>query len=131
MDGVFINGTTGEGYSLTYAEKLTVAKSWREAIDTQKADLLTVVSIATNCPKEAVAMARELEAMGFDAIAFLPPTYYKPSSVQDWVSWAKLFADAAPNTPLAYYHNQGRVGNFTCLSLIATNYFTYYVHSCS
>lgn len=114
LDGVFINGTTGEGYSLTYDEKLMIAKTWRKAIDAQKANLLTVVSIATNCAKEAVTMARQLEDIGVDAIAFLPPNYYKPGSVQEWVNWAKLFAEAAPNTPLTYYHNQGRIGNFSC-----------------
>ena len=117
MDGVYIIGTTGEGYNLTNAERLSIAKAWRQAIDKQNADLLAVINVTSNCIKEAVELSKQVDSLGFDAIAVLPPNFYKPNSIDDWVNYLKVFGEAAPNTPLLYYHIPFMVGEFNCKTL--------------
>lgn len=85
-------------------EKLKFVEKWSEEIRKQKANLLfTVVTTSTSVP-HSLRLAKECERLGVDAIAVLPPLYYKPNSVEEMISYFKLFADAAPNTPLLYYH---------------------------
>jgi len=112
VDGVYIIGTTGEGYNLTNNERLQIAKAWRLAIDKQKANLLSVINISSNCVKESVELTKQVESLGFDAIAVLPPNYYKPNTIDQWVNYLKVFGDAAPNTPLLYYHIPFMIGEF-------------------
>ncbi|XP_054156974.1 N-acetylneuraminate lyase B-like [Oppia nitens] len=112
VDGVYIIGTTGEGYNLTNDERLTVAKAWRRALDSQKADLLAVVNVSSYCAKEAQLLAKQVDSLGFDAIAVLPANYYRPANIQEWVDYLKLFCRSAPNTPLLYYHIPSMIGEF-------------------
>jgi len=114
VDGVYVTGTTGEGYNLTNDEKLSIAKAWRKAIDVQSANLLAIINVTSTCIKEALQLSKQVESLGFDAIAVLPPNYYKPTSVNDLISYFKLFGNAAPNTPLLYYHIPFMVGEFDC-----------------
>jgi N-acetylneuraminate lyase len=115
VDGLYICGTTGEGYSLTNDEKIAIVKAWRQAIDTQKANhLLAVVNVSSTCLKESLLLSKHVESLGFDAIAVLPPIYYKPTTVDEWVNYMKAFGRAAPTIPLYYYHNARRVGELSC-----------------
>ena len=127
MDGVYIIGTTGGGYGLTNNERLAIAKAWRQAIDEQNVNLFTVIHVTSMCLKEALQLTKQVEAMGFDAIAVLPPYHFKPTTVQQWVDYLKLFGNSAPNTPIMYYHNQFRVGEFNCKTnfyfFLEINYF--------
>lgn len=110
INGAYIIGTTGEGYNLTNEEKFSIAQAWKNEIDRQNADILTIVNITSMCVKEAVQLSRQCEALGIDAIAVLPPIYYRPSSVKDLVNYLSVFGNAAPNTPLLYYHIPSMTG---------------------
>ncbi|CAG2114459.1 unnamed protein product, partial [Medioppia subpectinata] len=111
VDGLYICGTTGEGYSLTNDEKVAIVSAWRQAIDAQNAGhLLSVVNVSSTCLKESLQLSRKVQDLGFDAIAVLPPIYYKPTNVGEWVDYMRAFTIAAPQTPLYYYHNVARVG---------------------
>jgi N-acetylneuraminate lyase len=81
VDGVYIIGTTGEGYNLANDEKLAIAKTWRKAIDEQNANLLAIIHVTLTCIKEALQLSKQVESLGYDAIAILPPNYYKQTSV--------------------------------------------------
>ncbi|CAG2112131.1 unnamed protein product, partial [Medioppia subpectinata] len=110
VDGLYICGTTGEGYSLTNDEKVAIVSAWRQAIDAQSAGhLLSVVNVSSTCLKESLQLSRKVQDLGFDAIAVLPPIYYKPTNVGEWVDYMRTFTIAAPQTPLYYYHNAKRV----------------------
>lgn len=115
VDGLYICGTTGEGYSLTNDEKIAIVKAWRQAIDNQKANhLLAVVNVSSTCVKESLLLSKQVESLDFDAIAVLPPIYYKPTTVDDWIEYLKTFARSVPTIPLYYYHNARRVGELNC-----------------
>ncbi|CAG2114788.1 unnamed protein product, partial [Medioppia subpectinata] len=112
VNGVYIIGTTGEGYNLTNAERVELARAWRQALDKHRAPLLAVFNVSSNCWRESLDLSREVERLGFDAIAVLPPIYYKPNTVEDWVDALRPVAKAAPNTPLLYYHIPSMAGTF-------------------
>ena len=104
VDGVYVIGTTGEGYSLTNDERIQIMKKWREEIKQQKSDMMMVVNITSTCTKEMIELAKECEKYEVDAIAVLPPAYYKLQTIKGMVDYLKLIGNAAPNTPLLYYH---------------------------
>ncbi|CAG2175021.1 unnamed protein product [Oppiella nova] len=91
VDGLYILGTNGEGYNLTNDERLSIVKAWRQALDKHQANLVSVVNVSSYCVKEALDLSKHVESMGFDAIAVLPPNYYKPNSVDDWLNFLKGF----------------------------------------
>ncbi len=104
VKGVYVHGTTGEGFSLTNVEKLTLAKAYKEAIANHYPEMLFIVTISSTSMKETQALAKDLEVLGVDALALLPSLYYKVSTPQELVTYVKLVADAAPKTPLLYYY---------------------------
>ena len=116
VDGAYIMGTTGEGYNLTNEERMSMARAWRQAVDRQKVNLFTIINVTSNCMKEALRFAKEADTLGFDGIAVLPPNYYRPNTINDWVNYLKSFASVAPNTPLVYYHIPYMSGDMNCKS---------------
>lgn len=114
VDGIYLTGTYGEGYSLTLNEKIDVMKKWKEEIKQNKPDMLCVVTITSTCIKEMLQYAKECEKYEVDAIAFLSPAYYKLKTIKETCDYIKLIANAAPNTPVIYYHNPGRNGELPC-----------------
>ena len=114
VDGVFLTGTYGEGYSLTKNEKIDIMKKWKEEINKNKPEMLCVVSITSTCINDMLEVAKECERNEVDAIAFLPPIYYKLNTISEMCEYLKLIASAAPNTPLIYYYNPKRNGEVPC-----------------
>jgi len=101
ISGVFVCGSTGEGLSLTMAERLRIAERWRDVAE----DLAVIVHVGHNCVPEAVEIARHAEqVVGAHAIAAVSPTFFRPSCVDELVSYCAEIAEAAPNTPFYYYH---------------------------
>ncbi|XP_026328589.1 N-acetylneuraminate lyase-like [Hyposmocoma kahamanoa] len=49
--------------------------------------------------------ARYAEKLGVAAILTLPELYYRPNKVEELVDYVKQVAEAAPNTPILYYHH--------------------------
>ncbi|XP_022246851.1 N-acetylneuraminate lyase-like [Limulus polyphemus] len=100
--GAFVNGTTGEGPSLTMEERKLTAEKW---IIAGKGKLDLIVTQVGGCNiNDAKELARHAEQHGATAIASLPPLYYKPTENRDLISYLAAIASAAPNTPFLYYH---------------------------
>ena len=107
VSGAFICGTTGEGASLTTEERMRVAERWREV---QPEGFVTVVHVGHTSLGEASALARHAQEIGADAMAAVPPFYYKPPTVDALVAACAEIAAAAPQTPFYYYHIPGMTG---------------------
>ncbi|MFT3901962.1 MAG: dihydrodipicolinate synthase family protein [Niabella sp.] len=101
--GAFINGSTGEGASLSQEEKKQVTKAWADAtsgdIDFKVINLVGGTSI-----KECMEQATYTEKLGLYAISFTAPFYFKPASAKSLAECCKQVASAAPNTTFYYYH---------------------------
>lgn len=53
---------------------------------------------------DVIEMARHAESKGADALLCLPDLYFKPTNCQQLLNYLKIIGEAAPNTPLLYYH---------------------------
>jgi N-acetylneuraminate lyase len=99
--GVFPGGTTGESLSLTTDERLALAKRWVDVC--AGTDLKVIVHVGHNSLPDAKALAAQAEQIGADAIAAMPPTYFRPESAADVVEFMKELTSSAPGTPFYYY----------------------------
>ncbi|KAF2369039.1 DapA-like [Trinorchestia longiramus] len=107
IKGVFINGSMGEGASLTTEERMEVAEAWAKCGDMVGC---IVVQVGGASLKDAQILARHAESLNVSAIASLPHLYDKPTTVADLVDYCGEVASAAPNTPFLYYHIPSKTG---------------------
>ena len=93
VKGIFICGSTGEGVSLTLDEKLKVMDAWAHT------PFFKVMLVGGTSLEECKYLARQSVAKGFDAMAFIPPFYFKPANVSVLADCCAEVAAAAPNLP--------------------------------
>ena len=98
---VFITGSTGESHSLTRDERLRIFAAWAEAGPAH--GLRVVAHVGGNCLEDAKAFAAAAADCGFEAVAALAPSYFKPARLEVLVDWCSRIAAAAPALPFYYY----------------------------
>ena len=99
--GIFVCGSTGEGPSLTIAEREQVAQAYVEAA---QGKLFTFVHVGHNSLAEAQALAQHAEQIGADAISAPVPSYFKIQTLDTLINTLSFIAQGAPSLPLYYYH---------------------------
>lgn len=99
--GFYVCGSTGEGESLTAEERKKVAEAFTTATGKR---VPVVIQVGHNSIETAKELARHAEMIEADAISTLPPTYFKPSSLEQLVSSLLEVTSAAPDLPYYYYH---------------------------
>lgn len=97
--GVFVCGSTGEGVSLDFDEKKSVIQSWAGFTELKRIALVGGVSLA-----ESKALAKYANECHYDAIAFMPPYFFKPSSIESLGQCCAEVAATTPNLPFYFYH---------------------------
>jgi N-acetylneuraminate lyase len=100
-DGLFVCGSTGESPSLTLDERMAVTEAYIGSTDKRAP---VVVHVGHNCLRDARTLAAHAAEVGADAIAVAPPSYFSPANVDALVDCLQFIAEAAPTTPLYYYH---------------------------
>lgn len=99
--GLYVNGTTGEGPSLTTAERKELAEAYIGAA----ADRIPViVQVGHNCLAEARELAAHAQRAGAHAVSATPPGYFRADTVALLVDVVEHVAAAAPELPFYYYH---------------------------
>ena len=106
VTGVFVNGTTGEGYTLTLDERRTAAEGW---IRHASGRLRVIVHVGAESPAEAKELAAHAQARGAEAIGAMSPVFYKPG-LEGLVTWCADLASAAPDLPFYFYHIPSMTG---------------------
>ena len=101
VSGFYVCGSTGEGESLTIEERKAVAEVSVSAADER---LPVVVQVGHNSLSTACELARHASECGADAISSLPPTYFKPTSLDILIECLAEIAASAPDLPYYYYH---------------------------
>ncbi len=101
IQGVFVNGSTGETSSLTAKEKMQITREW---LNYQDENFRVFVHVGSNSVEEAQEMATHAEANNAFAIAATGPSYFKPASVGHLIEIMQSIASAAPKTGFYYYH---------------------------
>lgn len=99
--GVFLNGTTGEGFSLALEERKTIAESWMK---TAPAEFKVIVHVSHTCAVSAWDMARHAAQIGAWGIGEMAPIFYKPNNIEELIDHAAQTAAQAPDLAYYYYH---------------------------
>lgn len=118
ITGAFICGSTGEGVSLTFQEKVATLKAWT-ALTKGDDDFALMMFLGGTNVKECQELARIAEQEGADAISFTSPYYFKPANVKKLAKCCQEIASAAPKTAFYYYHIPVLTGgNFNMIDLL-------------
>lgn len=100
VKGVYVNGSSGECIYLTPEQRKTVLENVMAAND---GSLTVIAHVACNSTKESQELARHAEELGVDAIASIPPIYFKLPEHAIAKYWNDISA-AAPNTDFVIYN---------------------------
>jgi N-acetylneuraminate lyase len=101
VTGLYVCGSTGEGVSLTNAERKAVTV---ESIRAAAGRLPVLVQVGHNSLAEAAELAAHAQACGAAGISATCPSYFKIGSVQVLVQSMKVVSGAARDLPFYYYH---------------------------
>ncbi|XP_025091743.1 N-acetylneuraminate lyase-like [Pomacea canaliculata] len=101
---VYVNGSTGEGPSLTTEERMKTTECWVKAGRKNSRMSKILVQVGGTTLRDSIALARHAESEGVAAISSLPPIYFPISTMGDLVEYCRQVAAAAPSTPFYYYH---------------------------
>ena len=101
VSGFYVCGSTGEGESLTFEERKAVAEV---SVSAANGRLPVVVQVGHNSLSTACELARHAAECGADAISSLPPTYFKPTSLDILIECLAEIAASASDLPYYYYH---------------------------
>ncbi|XP_034937863.1 N-acetylneuraminate lyase-like [Chelonus insularis] len=102
IQGVLVNGTSGEGMSMSVADRKKVAEAWAGAIKETRQHLMIQVGGASL--PDVIQLAKHAEKIKADSILCLPELYFKPNNSAQLIEYLKIVSEAAPKTPLLYYH---------------------------
>ncbi len=101
LKGVFINGSSGEGYMLTEEERMKLAEKWMEVAPKGFKVIVHVGSTCVKTSRNLAAHAQEIGAWGIGAMATPFP---KIGRVEELVKYCEEIACGAPQLPFYYYH---------------------------
>lgn len=99
--GLYVNGSTGEGVSLTGNERRQTAEAFVEAVSGR---IPVIIQVGHNSVQESRELAEHAQAIGADAISATPPTYFKPASITLLLDSLREIMQGAPELPFYYYH---------------------------
>lgn len=101
VSGVFVNGTTGEGASLTSGEREGAAEAWRSFLPV---GMRLFVHVGHNSLGESRRLASHAEQIGADAVGMMVPGFFRPVGMEALVDACAEVAAAAPSLPFYLYH---------------------------
>ncbi|GAA4750398.1 dihydrodipicolinate synthase family protein [Flavisolibacter ginsenosidimutans] len=101
--GAFICGSTGEGVSMTTAEKKAVAEAWASCTKSNP-DFKVMTLLGGTSLADCKDLAKHARDIGLYAVSFTAPFYFKPASVKQLADCCKVIADVVPEMPFYYYH---------------------------
>jgi N-acetylneuraminate lyase len=101
--GAFINGTTGEGVSLSQKEKQIVATKWI-ACHKEGGKVRVINLVGGTSYKECIENAVFSREIGMSAIAVVAPYFFKPADDTQLTEFVARVGEAVPNMPVYFYH---------------------------
>ena len=113
VKGLYVGGSSGECIYLTVEER---KKTLEAVMEAAKGRITIIAHVACNNTRESCELARHAESLGVDAIATIPPIYFKLSEKAIAKYWNDISA-AAPNTDYVIYNIPQLAGVSLTLSL--------------
>ncbi len=100
VKGVYVNGSSGECiYQSVEDKKIVLENVMKEA----KGKLTVIAHVACNNTKDSMVLAAHAESLGVDAIAAIPPIYFRLPEYAIAEYWNDI-SSAAPNTDFVIYN---------------------------
>ena len=103
ITGAFINGTTGEGASLSQKEKRAVTENWTR-ISGERNNIRIINLVGGTSYQECIENAIHSSEAGIDAIAIMAPYFFKPSEPTQLAEFCTIVGEAVPDLPVYFYH---------------------------
>ena len=119
LKGVFINGSSGEGYMLTTEERMQIAEAWMAASEQVKCQTCSsnpdcgqaapeafkvIVHVGSCCVRESRRLAEHAQKIGAWGIGAMAPPFPKVGRIEELVKYIEEIACGAPDLPFYYYH---------------------------
>ena len=100
VQGLYVNGSSGECIYLSVEDRKRVLE---EVMKVAKGRLTIIAHVACNNTKDSIELARHAESLGVDAIATIPPIYFRLPEYSVAQYWNDISA-VAPNTDFVIYN---------------------------
>jgi len=116
--GAFINGSTGEGASLTMKEKIIQVEIWSSCF--RKKESVRIINlVGGTCYQECIELAIASKESGVSAIAIVAPYYFKPSDAEILADFCARVGESVPDLPIYFYHIPSLTGvNLPMINLL-------------
>ena len=114
VNGLYVGGSSGECIYLTVEER---KRTLEAVMEVAKGRIAIIAHVACNNTRESCELARHAESLGVDAIATIPPIYFKLNEKAIAKYWNDISA-AAPNTDYVIYNIPQLAGVSLTLSLL-------------
>lgn len=115
VKGVYVNGSSGECIYQSVEERKLIIENVMAAA---KGKLTVINHVACNNTKDSVELAKHSESVGVDAIASIPPIYFRLPEYSISAYWNAI-SNAAPNTDFVIYNIPQLAGTALTMSLFA------------
>ena len=100
VQGLYVNGSSGECIYQSVADRKLILE---EVMAVAKGKLTIIAHVACNDTKDSMELARHAESLGVDAIATIPPIYFRLPEYSIAQYWNDISA-AAPHTDFVIYN---------------------------
>jgi len=100
VQGLYVNGSSGECIYQSVEDRKLILE---EVMAVAKGKLTIIAHVACNNTKDSMELARHAERLGVDAIATIPPIYFRLPEYSVAKYWNDISA-AAPNTDYVIYN---------------------------
>ena len=100
VKGVYVNGSSGECIYQSLEDKKIVLEN---VMEEAKGKLTVIAHVACNNTKDSMELAAHAESLGVDAIAAIPPIYFRLPEYAIAEYWNDI-SSAAPNTDFVIYN---------------------------
>lgn len=100
VKGLYVNGSSGECIYLSVEDRKVVLEN---VMAVAKGKLTVIAHVACNNTKDSIELAKHAESLGVDAIAAIPPIYFRLPEYSIEAYWNAM-SNAAPNTDFLIYN---------------------------
>lgn len=100
VKGVYVNGSSGECIYQSVEERKLILENVMEAAEGK---LTVIAHVACNNTKDSMELAKHAQSLGVDAIAAIPPIYFKLPEHAIAQYWNDI-SSAAPDTDFVIYN---------------------------
>lgn len=100
VQGIYVNGSSGECIYQSVEDRKQIIEA---VMEVAKGKLTVINHVACNNTKDSVELAKHSEEVGVDAIAAIPPIYFKLPEYSIAAYWNAM-SEAAPNTDFIIYN---------------------------